>query len=95
MMLRIDIHCWEPCYDPSYHIISCVYMLGESLDTVCYQFKITLQEHNKSIALSYLIILTLGNRFQIRWFTPTNEVPLCGHATVASAAVLFYQLREY
>lgn len=24
----------------------------------------------------------------IRWFTPTNEVPLCGHATVASAKVL-------
>lgn len=35
-----------------------------------------------------------GNRFQIRWFTPTNEVPLCGHATVASAAVLFYQLHN-
>ncbi|XP_028845385.1 phenazine biosynthesis-like domain-containing protein 1 isoform X2 [Denticeps clupeoides] len=29
-------------------------------------------------------------RFALRWFTPTNEVPLCGHATLASAAVLFY-----
>uniref|UniRef100_A0A8D0GAF0 Phenazine biosynthesis like protein domain containing n=1 Tax=Sphenodon punctatus TaxID=8508 RepID=A0A8D0GAF0_SPHPU len=27
--------------------------------------------------------------FGLRWFTPTNEVPLCGHATLASAAVLF------
>ena len=27
--------------------------------------------------------------FYIRWFTPTNEVPLCGHATLASAYVLF------
>lgn len=24
----------------------------------------------------------------LRWFTPTNEVPLCGHATVASAKVI-------
>jgi len=29
------------------------------------------------------------NRFGLRWFTPTNEVPLCGHATLATAAVLF------
>ncbi len=27
--------------------------------------------------------------FYIRWFTPTDEVPLCGHATLASAFVLF------
>jgi len=26
--------------------------------------------------------------FSIRWFTPTVEVPLCGHATLASAAVI-------
>ncbi|XP_074469135.1 phenazine biosynthesis-like domain-containing protein 1 isoform X1 [Sebastes fasciatus] len=32
---------------------------------------------------------TTGSRFQLRWFTPTNEVNLCGHATLASAAVLF------
>nr|XP_006815900.1 PREDICTED: phenazine biosynthesis-like domain-containing protein-like [Saccoglossus kowalevskii] len=30
-----------------------------------------------------------GSKFELRWFTPTNEVPLCGHATLASAAVLF------
>lgn len=27
--------------------------------------------------------------FQIRWFTPTIEVDLCGHATLAAAYVLF------
>ncbi|MFM7021452.1 MAG: PhzF family phenazine biosynthesis protein [Flavobacteriales bacterium] len=27
--------------------------------------------------------------YYIRWFTPTDEVPLCGHATLASAYVLF------
>ena len=30
-----------------------------------------------------------GSNFGLRWFTPTNEVPLCGHATLASAAALF------
>lgn len=29
----------------------------------------------------------------IRWFTPTVEVPLCGHATLASAAVVLERLR--
>jgi PhzF family phenazine biosynthesis protein len=29
------------------------------------------------------------SRFLIRWFTPTIEVDLCGHATLASAFVLF------
>ncbi|KAM7015737.1 phenazine biosynthesis-like domain-containing protein 1 [Tautogolabrus adspersus] len=32
---------------------------------------------------------TTGSRFRLRWFSPTNEVNLCGHATLASAAVLF------
>ena len=27
--------------------------------------------------------------FNLRWFTPTVEVPLCGHATLASAHVLW------
>jgi PhzF family phenazine biosynthesis protein len=30
--------------------------------------------------------------YQIRWFTPTEEVPLCGHATLASAYVVFHEL---
>lgn len=30
-----------------------------------------------------------GEKYRIRWFTPTEEVPLCGHATVASGYVLF------
>ncbi|XP_019751432.1 phenazine biosynthesis-like domain-containing protein 1 isoform X2 [Hippocampus comes] len=32
---------------------------------------------------------TKDSRFRLRWFTPTTEVNLCGHATLASAAVLF------
>lgn len=33
-----------------------------------------------------------GEHFELRWFTPTTEVDLCGHATLASAYVLFHQL---
>lgn len=33
-----------------------------------------------------------GERYYIRWFTPTAEVKLCGHATLASAYVLFNEL---
>ncbi|KAJ0002191.1 hypothetical protein NQD34_001987 [Periophthalmus magnuspinnatus] len=32
---------------------------------------------------------TTGSRFRLRWFTPTTEVNLCGHATLATARVLF------
>ncbi|KAK7140124.1 hypothetical protein R3I94_012662 [Phoxinus phoxinus] len=31
-----------------------------------------------------------GAKFGLRWFSPKTEVALCGHATLASAAVLFY-----
>jgi PhzF family phenazine biosynthesis protein len=33
-----------------------------------------------------------GADFHIRWFTPGGEVNLCGHATLASAYVLFHEL---
>lgn len=30
-----------------------------------------------------------GGGYSIRWFTPTTEVPLCGHATLASAHLMW------
>jgi PhzF family phenazine biosynthesis protein len=30
--------------------------------------------------------------YRLRWFTPATEVPLCGHATLASAAVVMERL---
>jgi len=33
-----------------------------------------------------------GDGFRLRWFTPKTEVDLCGHATLASAFVLFEHL---
>ena len=34
-----------------------------------------------------------GDNYRLRWFTPTVEVPLCGHATLASAAVVMERLQ--
>ena len=33
-----------------------------------------------------------GGHYHLRWFTPRLEVPLCGHATLASAAVVLERL---
>ncbi|HZR12893.1 MAG TPA: PhzF family phenazine biosynthesis protein [Acidimicrobiia bacterium] len=34
-------------------------------------------------------VLPLDDVLTLRWFTPTTEVPLCGHATLATAHVLW------
>ena len=35
-----------------------------------------------------------GSEFNLRWFTPTCEVNLCGHATLATSAVLFHRCKN-
>ncbi|AMV34259.1 Trans-2,3-dihydro-3-hydroxyanthranilate isomerase [Pirellula sp. SH-Sr6A] len=35
-------------------------------------------------------VASRANGFELRWFTPTTEVDLCGHATLASAFVLWH-----
>lgn len=37
-------------------------------------------------------IVPVGNDYSIRWFTPRMEVDICGHATLASAAVVLERL---
>jgi predicted PhzF superfamily epimerase YddE/YHI9 len=37
-------------------------------------------------------MVAAGSDYRLRWFTPTHEVPLCGHATLASAAVVMERL---
>lgn len=34
-------------------------------------------------------LIKQDREYSLRWFTPTTEVPLCGHATLASAHVLW------
>lgn len=38
-------------------------------------------------------IVPQNNNFELRWFTPISEIPLCGHATLASAFILFEYLK--
>ncbi|MHA1115101.1 MAG: PhzF family phenazine biosynthesis protein, partial [Candidatus Heimdallarchaeaceae archaeon] len=37
--------------------------------------------------------ITNQSEFRLRWFTPNKEVKMCGHATLASAAVLFNEFK--
>lgn len=38
---------------------------------------------------AFLVPREAGDGFDLRWFTPAIEVPLCGHATLASAHTLW------
>lgn len=37
-------------------------------------------------------IVSRGDYYDITWFTPMSEIDLCGHATLASAHVIFHHL---
>ncbi|WP_413490336.1 PhzF family phenazine biosynthesis protein [Shewanella baltica] len=45
-----------------------------------------------NLAETAFLVLDAGD-YLLRWFTPTTEVPLCGHATLASAAVVMERLQ--
>ncbi len=51
-----------------------------------------LASENNQAETAYLLKTGDPARFGLRWFTPMLEVPLCGHATLASAHVLFAEL---
>lgn len=44
------------------------------------------------LAETAFFVRTGTDRFALRWFTPSAEVDLCGHATLATAFVVFTQL---
>ncbi len=50
------------------------------------------QENNQAETAYLLRDPSDPARFGLRWFTPTMEVPLCGHATLAAAHVLATEL---
>ncbi len=47
------------------------------------------QQHNQS---ETAFVVPESDVFALRWFTTCNEVNLCGHATLASAHVIFHHL---
>jgi PhzF family phenazine biosynthesis protein len=51
-----------------------------------------LAAENNQAETAFLLASADPARFGLRWFTPTLEVPLCGHATLASGHALFAEL---
>jgi len=51
-----------------------------------------LAAENNQAETAFLLRTSDPARFGLRWFTPALEVPLCGHATLASAHVLLAEL---
>jgi PhzF family phenazine biosynthesis protein len=51
-----------------------------------------LAAENNQAETAFLLKTADPARFALRWFTPQLEVPLCGHATLASGHVLFAEL---
>jgi PhzF family phenazine biosynthesis protein len=47
---------------------------------------------NNQAETAFLLKTKDQGRFGLRWFTPTMEVPLCGHATLASGHALLSEL---
>ena len=47
---------------------------------------------NNQAETAFLLRTSDPARFGLRWFTPTTEVTLCGHATLASSHVLLSEL---
>ncbi|MFK5948328.1 MAG: PhzF family phenazine biosynthesis protein [Methylococcales bacterium] len=47
----------------------------------------SIAEENNLAETAFFVAVEQG--FEIRWFTPVTEVKLCGHATLASAYVIF------
>jgi PhzF family phenazine biosynthesis protein len=51
-----------------------------------------LAAENNQAETAFLKASDEPHRFALRWFTPATEVPLCGHATLASAHVLLSEI---
>lgn len=51
-----------------------------------------LAAENNQAETAYLLRTGDPARYGLRWFTPALEAPLCGHATLAAAHVLFEEL---
>ncbi|XP_050237955.1 uncharacterized protein LOC126687438 [Mercurialis annua] len=57
------------------------------LQSVAAEFNISQTSYLSRITHSDTI--SSNPRFRLRWFTPIAEVPLCGHATLAAAHIIF------
>src|SRR5690242_15964027 len=51
------------------------------------------KENNLS-ETAFVVPTGLKGNYQLRWFTPATEVPLCGHATLAAGAMLLSEIER-
>ena len=51
---------------------------------------LSIADENRYSETAFLV--QTNERYYLRWFTPTTEVSLCGHATLATAYVLFEEM---
>jgi PhzF family phenazine biosynthesis protein len=49
---------------------------------------------NRCSETAFLVPTGLKANYQLRWFTPQQEVPLCGHATLAAGAILLTEIER-
>lgn len=49
---------------------------------------------NKLSETAFIVPTGLRGNYQLRWFTPLTEVPVCGHATLAAGAVLLTEIEK-
>ncbi|TFH26528.1 MAG: PhzF family phenazine biosynthesis protein [Bacteroidia bacterium] len=56
--------------------------------------KVMQQVANENNLSETAFAVPANNCYEIRWFTPQMEVELCGHATLATAHVLFHHLGQ-
>jgi PhzF family phenazine biosynthesis protein len=47
---------------------------------------------NKLSETAFVVPTGLRGNYQLRWFTPATEVPVCGHATLAAGAMLLTEI---
>ena len=82
-IFKLDAFAWRPFTGNP----AAVMLLSEFLDDAVLQ---ALAAENNLSETAFLV--AFGADYRLRWFTPTVEVPLCGHATLASAAVVMERL---
>lgn len=53
---------------------------------------LSIAAENRCSETAFFVPTGLKGNYQLRWFTPLEEVPLCGHATLAAGAILLTEI---
>lgn len=53
---------------------------------------LSIAAENRLSETAFFVPTGLKGNYQLRWFTPTSEIPICGHATLAAGAILLTEI---